>query len=123
MENTISWFEIPVKNFVRAKKFYEAIFKVKIQPMDFQNFKMGFFPGYDKGIVSGALVHGEHYAPSKEGVLIYLSANPDLQKVLDRVKKAGGKVMQPKTQISEHWGYMALVIDTEGNRIGLHSVK
>jgi hypothetical protein len=74
--------------------------------------------------VGGALVYsdGFHKPSATDGPLIYLNGNPDVQIILDRVEVAGGKIMVPKTQISEEYGYMAVIIDTEGNRIGLHSV-
>ena len=121
MKNIFGWVEIPATDFQRAKIFYETILDIQIQEMDFQNFKMGFFPDYNKDIVSGAIVHGEGYKPSTDGLLVYINCNPDLQDVLDRVEKAGGQVTQPKTQISPEYGYMALIIDTEGNRLGIHS--
>ena len=74
--------------------------------------------------VGGALVFtkGFHKPSSTDGPLIYLNGNPDVQNVLDKVEAAGGKIMVPKTEISPDYGYMAVIIDTEGNRIGLHSV-
>ena len=74
--------------------------------------------------IGGAVVHAEgFYAPSSsEGVLIYLNANPDVQTILDRVEAAGGKILVSKTEISPEHGYMGVFVDTEGNRIGLHSV-
>jgi hypothetical protein len=74
--------------------------------------------------IGGALCHNkDFYKPSStDGPLIYLNGNPDVQNVLDRVEAAGGKVLVPKTQISPEYGHMAVIIDTEGNRIALHSV-
>jgi uncharacterized protein len=74
--------------------------------------------------IGGAVVHAEgFYQPStSDGVLIYLNANPDVQNILDRVEAAGGKILVPKTEISPDYGYMGIFMDTEGNRIGLHSV-
>ncbi|MBK8079231.1 MAG: hypothetical protein IPK25_02415 [Saprospiraceae bacterium] len=51
-----------------------------------------------------------------------MPADPDVQIILDRVETTGGKIMVPKTQISLEYGCMAVFIDTEGNRIGLHNV-
>jgi len=74
--------------------------------------------------VGGAIVNsgGFHKPSLTDGPLIYLNGNPDLQNVLDKVEAAGGKIIVPKTEISPEYGYMAVIIDTEGNRIGLHSV-
>ena len=72
---------------------------------------------------SGALVFApEFYQPSANGTMVYLNGNPDLQNVLDKVEAAGGSILVPKTEISPEYGYMGVFIDTEGNRIGLHSV-
>lgn len=125
MENAISWFEIGTTDLDRATNFYETIFGVKLAPLDLENIKMRMFPLDDmmKG-VGGALVHtnGFHKPSSTDGPLIYLNGNPDVQNVLDKVEAAGGKIMVPKTEISPDYGFMAVIIDTEGNRIGLHSV-
>lgn len=125
MNNAISWFEIPATDLDRAVAFYEAVFKTKLIAMDFPNIKMRMFPLDDpaKGI-GGAICDsgGFHIPSSSEGVLIYLNANPDVQQILDRVEEAGGKVAVPKTEISKEYGFMAVIIDTEGNRIGLHSL-
>jgi uncharacterized protein len=122
--NAISWFEIPTTDLERAQKFYEEIFQFKMFPMDFPNLKMRMFPLEDMSGVGGALVHsdGFHKPSATEGPLIYLNANPDVQIVLDRVADAGGQVIVPKTEISPEYGFMGVFTDTEGNRIGLHSV-
>jgi len=123
-KNAISWFEIPSTDLARAQKFYETVFSVTLIPMDLQAIKMRMFPLEDMMGVGGAIVDsgGFHKPSSTDGPLIYLNGNPDLQNVLDKVEKAGGKIMVPKTEISPEYGYMAVFIDTEGNRIGLHSV-
>ncbi len=125
MQHAISWFEIPTTDIDRAQKFYEAIFGITMIPMDMPNIKMRMFPLDDMMTqVGGALCDsgGFHKASATDGPLIYLNANPDVQGVLDKVEAAGGKVMMPKTEISPEYGFMALFMDTEGNRIGLHSI-
>jgi len=124
MKNAISWFEIPSSDLGRATKFYETIFGITFNPLDLPNIKMRMFPLEDMMGVGGALVDsgGFHKPSATDGPLIYLNGNPDLQKVLDKVEDAGGKILVPKTEISPEYGYMAVIIDTEGNRIGLHSV-
>ena len=125
MNNAISWFEIGTTDLDRATKFYEAIFGIKLVPLDVDNIKMRMFPLDDMMTgIGGALVfsNGFHKPSSTDGPLIYLNGNPDLQKVLDKVEAAGGKVMLQKTEISPEYGFMGVMIDTEGNRIGLHSV-
>ncbi len=125
MQNAISWFEIPTTDINRAQKFYEAIFGISMMPMDLPNIKMRMFPLDDMMTqVGGALVDsgGFHKPSETDGPLIYLNANPDVQNVLDKVEAAGGKIMVPKTEISPEYGFMGVFTDTEGNRIGLHSV-
>lgn len=123
-KNAISWFEIPANDLKRAQKFYETIFSMTLMEMDFPNIKMRIFPLEDRMGVGGAVVDsgGFHKPSSTDGPLIYLNANPDVQIVLDRVEAAGGKILVPKTQISPEFGYMAVMLDSEGNRIAIHSI-
>lgn len=123
--SAISWFEIPSTDIERGQKFYELILGVTLMNMDNPALKMRAFPVEDMSKdISGAVVsHEQFYRPSSDqGVLVYLNANPDVQLVLDRVVDAGGSILVPKTQISPEHGHMAVILDTEGNRIGLHSV-
>lgn len=122
MENAVSWFEIPAQKLSRAKKFYESILEIEMIDMDLDaDLKMTMFP-VEEGGTGGALCqHNDHYKPSKEGTLIYLTANPDLQTALDKVEENGGKILQPKTKITDEYGYMAILQDSEGNRVALHS--
>lgn len=125
MQNAISWFEIGTTDLERATKFYETIFGVTLIPMDLPNIKMRMFPLDDMMTqVGGALVDsgGFHKPSATDGPLVYLNGNPDVQQVLDKVEAAGGKILVPKTEISPEYGYMAVIMDSEGNRIGLHSV-
>jgi uncharacterized protein len=125
MTNAISWFEIPATDLERAQKFYEAIFGINLIPLDMPNIKMRMFPIEDQMTgIGGAICDsgGFHKPSATDGPLLYLNGNPDVQGVMDKVEAAGGKIMLPKTLISPDYGYMAVFIDTEGNRIGLHSV-
>ena len=125
MKNAISWFEIGTTNLERATKFYETILGITLTPLDLPNIRMRMFPLDDMMTqVGGALVDsgGFHKPSATDGPLIYLNGNPDVQLILDKVEKAGGKIMVPKTMISPDYGYMAVIMDTEGNRIGFHSV-
>jgi predicted enzyme related to lactoylglutathione lyase len=123
--NAINWFEIPVQDIQRAKKFYEAIFNIEMKTLEMGGTKMVFFPSSDnmEGKVSGALVKGEMHHPSMDGVVIYLNANPDIQVVLDRITENGCPIIMPRTLINEQVGYMAFFIDTEGNRMALHAAN
>ncbi|MEO8174208.1 MAG: VOC family protein [Sediminibacterium sp.] len=122
--NAISWFEIPSTDLDRAQKFYETIFDLQLIVMDMPNIKMRMFPLDDMMGVGGAVVDsgGFHKPSATDGPLIYLNGNPDVQNVLDKVTVSGGQIIVPKTEISPEHGFMAVFIDTEGNRIGLHSV-
>ena len=125
MKSAISWFEIGTTDLERATKFYETIFGVSLIPMDMPNIRMRMFPLDDMmNGIGGAIVDskGFHKPSSTDGPLIYLNGNPDVQFILDKVEAAGGKILVPKTEISPEYGYMAVIIDTEGNRVGLHSV-
>ena len=123
-KNAISWFEIPTLDLDRAQKFYEQIFEMQMIPLDTPQIKMRMFPLDDMMGVGGALVfNAQFYKPSStDGPLVYLNANPDVQLVLDKVEKAGGKIVVPKTLISPEYGHMAMFMDTEGNRVSLHSI-
>ncbi len=118
----INWFEIPASNFSRAVSFYKSILGVEIQETEMFGSRMGFFPSDGKN-VSGAIVQGQDYTPSMEGATIYLNGGVNLKIVLDKVEKANGKIIVPKTQISPEMGYFAMFIDTEGNKLALHSPK
>jgi predicted enzyme related to lactoylglutathione lyase len=120
--NAINWFEIPVKDIVRAKKFYEQIFEIKMEEMEMPGMKYAMFPFAPmNGKVSGGLAQSPMHTPGMTGSIIYLNANPDLQNVLDRIEKAGGKITMPKTSIGPN-GFMAFFSDTEGNNMALHSM-
>ena len=121
--NMGGWFEIPVTDMDRAKDFYEVVFGVAIQVHDLGTTTMGWFPWDEtKTGAAGCLIQNtDWYTPSNtEGVLIYFACT-DLQQELDRVEPSGGKILKPKTQISPDVGYMGLFLDSEGNRIALHS--
>ncbi len=125
MQNAISWFEIPATDLDRAQKFYETILGISMIPIDMPNIKMRMFPLDDMMTqVGGAIVDsgGFHKPSATDGPLIYLNANPDVQHVLDKVEAAGGKIIVPKTEISPEYGNMAVIADSEGNRIAFHSV-
>lgn len=120
MKNMINWFEIPVKDFERSKKFYENVLACTLETSEMAGFTMGMFPSYE-GRVSGAIVMGEEYEPSHKGSLVYLNGNPDLQHCLSRIEDAGGKILMPKTQVSPELGFIAFFEDCEGNKVALHS--
>lgn len=122
MPNAINWFDIPAANFTRAKAFYEAVFQTELFVPDPER-PSGMFPAdWRKGEVGGAITQGEGFVPSMTGALVFLNGGADLAEPLARVEAAGGKVLMPKTQIPMgDAGFMAMFVDSEGNRIGLHS--
>jgi len=118
--NALNWFEIPVTDIERAATFYEKVFDIKLMRMDMMEMQMAAFPSRPPHS-GGTLVKSPRHKPSADGLVVYLNGNPDLQLVLDRVETAGGKIVLPKTLIDQNAGYMSFVIDTEGNRVGIHS--
>src|SRR4051812_3318419 len=103
--NSLNWFEISVSDIKRAKKFYESVFGIDMPQQEAMGMKMAFFPSEDmNGKVSGGLVEGPMHKPSTEGVKVYLNGNPDLSIALSNIEKSGGKVLMPKTKISDEIG-------------------
>ena len=123
MTNSINWFEIPVTDFARAKKFYESLFGMEVMEMPHPMYKYGMLPAdMQNGGVGGGIVQGEGFEPSTKGTIVYLNGGEDLSEPLARVEAAGGKIILQKTAIGGN-GFMAQFIDTEGNKIALHSMK
>ena len=121
-ENCLNWFEIPVENMDRAKQFYQRIFSIEMNERTIMGMQMAFFPSeHGNGKVGGALVKSDLHKSNTEGVLVYLNANPDVSLVLERIEEEGGVILMYKTMLTPEAGYMAIFLDTEGNRIALHS--
>ena len=114
----INWFEVPVADLKRAAGFYEKVLGTKLVPMETPDARMQAFQS--NGTPVGALVEGKHNQPSGTGSLLYFDAGGDIDGVLGRVQKAGGKVVLPRTSIGPH-GHIAQFVDPEGNRIALHA--
>lgn len=123
--NVLTWFEIPVTDIDRAKKFYETILDIEMVKRTDGNDEAVFFPfnpnivQATSGRVTGVLSKSERNSPSGNGTLVYINASPNIQAVLDKVEKAGGKIVAPKFLIPA--GFIAIIIDTEGNKVGLHA--
>ncbi|MFC5624266.1 VOC family protein [Algoriphagus winogradskyi] len=122
---TVGWFEIPVNDMDRAISFYQKVFSCTLHKMDMGDFKMAMFPG--EGEASGAggslVLHKDFYKSSElAGPLIYFSSE-DVAIELKKVEEAGGKVQIEKRMISPEYGYMGVFLDSEGNRIALHSTS
>ena len=120
MKSFVSIFEIPATDISRAVLFYEEILGVNIERMDFPEMEMGIFP-YEEQVVTGVIMKGEGYQPSADGVTIYLNSGENLQVILDKVEKSGGEIIVPKTPHADESGFFAIFLDTEGNKMGLHS--
>ena len=120
MQNPVSWFEIATKDLARAKKFYAEVFGGDFQHIDMPDAQMEMFAGGPEGIGAvGALVQSGHQTPSPEGALLYFEC-ADVAVEAAKVEAAGGKLLLDKTSVGP-FGFIAQFMDTEGNRVGLHS--
>ena len=115
----VSWFEIPAIDFQQAVIFYNHIYGIEMQQNITDVNSMAFFP-VTTGI-GGAVIAGSGSVPSDTGPLIYLNGGNDLSIVLDKVEEAGGRIVMSKTLISKESGYFAIFIDSQGNKLALHS--
>jgi predicted enzyme related to lactoylglutathione lyase len=120
MNSYISMFEIPATDISRAVNFYQAILDIKIEKMDVQGMQMGVFP-FEGQLVTGVIIKAEGYKPSADGVTIYLNGGDNLQIILDKVEKNGGKIIAAKTAHADDSGFFAVFIDSEGNKMALNS--
>lgn len=123
MVNTLNWFEIPATDFARAKAFYATVLDAQIHVDPNPNMQYAYLPSDpQKGGFGGAIASGENFVPAMTGSTVYLDGGNDLSVPLGRVESAGGKVILPKTAIGDNRGFIALFIDTEGNKVGFHSM-
>lgn len=120
MNSYISMFEIPATDLSRAINFYQTILNITIEKMEIPGMEMGIFP-YEDQLISVVIIEGEGYTPSPDGLTIYLNGGDNLQPILDKVENNGGTIIVPKTLHGDESGYFALFLDSEGNKIGLHS--
>jgi len=115
----VSWFEIPANDFNQAVRFYNHIFGIEMEQNISEENSMAFFP--ETSGVGGAIIAGPNSIPSDKGMLIYLNGGNDLNNVLNKVEDVGGRIVMPKTLINEDAGYFAIFIDSQGNKLALHS--
>jgi predicted enzyme related to lactoylglutathione lyase len=120
MSNTIVWTDIPVVDLDRATRFYSAVLDSKLSKEDFGGMSMSVLPNAGEGGVSGCLVQMEDNKPSQYGPLIYLSVDGRLEAAASVVETNGGKVLESKHQIGPY-GFRTIIVDSEGNRVALHS--
>jgi uncharacterized protein len=119
MANQIVWCDIPVSELDRAVKFYSAVLGREIKKQDFPGMTVGVLPHND-GEVGGCLLQNSEEKPSAQGVMIYLAVNGRLDEAIAAVTAHGGKILQPKQDIGP-FGFRCVILDSEGNRIALHS--
>jgi predicted enzyme related to lactoylglutathione lyase len=122
-QSVVTWFEIPASNFERAVTFYEQLFGVSLIREKMGPSEMAVFP-YDKGhAISGCVMSAPGYLPNKDGAVVYLNSDQGIDTVLARVASAGGSIAFPKTALPPGMGFFAHIVDTEGNRVGVHGLK
>lgn len=121
LKNYVSWFEIPAVNFQQAVAFYNHIYGIEMETFTNKEYTMAIFPS--DGGIGGAVVSGPGSIPNENGALVYLNAGNDLNHVLSKVEEAGGRIVMPKTAINADVGFFAIFIDSEGNKLALHSKK
>ncbi len=119
MANQIVWVDIPVLDLDRAIGFYSAVLGQTVNKQEYPGMSIGLLPGEDPD-VSGCLYTGGGNQPSTQGPLVYLNAQGRLDEAVAAVEANGGKVVQPKHQIGPY-GYRAVIVDSEGNQVALHS--
>lgn len=118
--NPIGWFEIPALDLIRAKSFYESTLQMKLDLQEMGDTRMAWFP-FDESApgCSGSLVQSQGHEPHRQGTLVYFSVD-DIPACLERAVAHGGKSLLQKTSIGPY-GFIGILEDTEGNRVGLHS--
>ena len=121
MSNQIVWVDIPVDDLDRAVTFYSAVLDNEVTKQSFSGFAIGLLPNADNQ-VSGCLFKSQDNRPSQQGPMIYLNVNGRLDDAVDAVGANGGEVLQGRHQIGEY-GFRAIILDSEGNKIALHSVQ
>lgn len=121
MVNQVVWFDLPVVQLERAVQFYSKVLNCELQIEELPMMRMAVLP-HEKNDVAGCLYESDIHKPSVDGVLIYFNVEGRLCDAVQAAVDNGGQVLQPKHEIGPH-GYRALVLDSEGNRIALHSMS
>lgn len=120
-KNALTWFEIPATDLARATRFYETVLANKLKAESMGPLQLSVF-SYDQPGVGGCLIAGDGHLPAAVGTVVYLVV-AGLDEALERVGRAGGRIALPKTALPEGLGFFAHIIDSEGNRVGLHSLQ
>ncbi|MCC8391958.1 VOC family protein [Paraburkholderia sp. MMS20-SJTR3] len=121
LPKVVAWFEIPSVDFDRAVRFYEAALATTLNRQEFGGQPIAVFK-YEEPASGGAIVHNPSLKPVAGGVIVYLNAQPTVDAALARIEKAGGKSDGPVIKLPQDIGYIAFFTDSEGNRLGLHSL-
>ena len=120
MAHQVVWFDIPVRDLDRAIRFYSEVLGAKVKKEEFPGGANGVL-AHEDGEVAGCLVKRDREAPSDHGVLLYLNVQSRLDRAIAAVEGNGGKVIEPKHPIGPY-GFRAIILDSEGNRLALHSM-
>ncbi|WKB51407.1 VOC family protein [Eleftheria terrae] len=120
--HAINWFEIPVTDMERAQAFYEKMLATPLKREQMGAYTMAVFPSANGGANGCLLRGGDAPEPAQSGTLVYLNAEPSLDAVLARVEAAGGRIAAPRIDLPGELGCCAYIVDTEGNRVGLHAM-
>lgn len=124
MQHAVNWFEIPVADLTRAMKFYEAMTGAKMRREAFgpPGEEMAIFEVETQEGISGCLLSSPDAKPAQAGTTVYLNAEPSIDAWIERAQKAGAKILTPKTALPPGMGFFAHILDSEGNRVGLHAL-
>ena len=120
-KNPVNWLEIPTVDLERAKNFYAKVFNLEFQYAENPEAKMYMFGSSEAIGSGGGLSFTKDEKPCQTGTLVYFSCD-DVTTALEKVKKQGGAILVDRTDIGEH-GFFAHILDSEGNRIGVHSYQ
>ncbi len=119
--NAISWFEIPANNLDRASEFYGKVIGQSLVRETMGPIELAVFPFERKAGIGGCIMTVDYLKPSDSGNLVYLSVEDDIDSALTRAQQAGGRIALGKTALPGDMGHYAHIIDSEGNRVGLHA--
>ena len=120
MSNQVVWVDIPVVKLDRAIRFYSAVIGMQVEKSEYPGGAIGRLPHKDNE-VGGCLFESDKVKPSADGPLVYLNVHGRIDEAVEAVEPCGGKIMKAKESIGP-FGFRAIVLDTEGNRIALHSM-
>ena len=120
--NLVNWFEIPVTDMTRARKFYSSVFGQELSEANMPGIEMAMFPWIQGAPnTAGCLIKSEFLQPSPNATAVYFMCN-DVAETAKKIEENGGKIITPKYSLGD-WGFAGHFLDSEGNRMGLHSVK